>query len=136
MKRDLQRNRLPGSRRVTPQLKETTVEPGELEQWKTRAEQAERTVNEYKADLHTETLKSSANNSRNHLSQLDLEEKRSRLQKRIDDLEGLPKLLKKEETKNEELAKRIGELEEDNRRLRKDVHGQVTNLSRSDQMRN
>lgn len=101
---------------------------GEIQHWKTRAEEAERLANEYKAQLHTETLKSSANNSRNHLSQLDLEEKRTRLQKRIDDLENLPELLKQEEMKNDKLQKRIRELEDDNNRLRKDVHGQVMNF--------
>lgn len=104
---------------------------GEIERWKVRAEEAERLANEYKAQLHTETLKGSASNSRNHLSQLDLEDKRTRLQKRIDDLENLPELLKQEEMKNEKLQKRIRELEDDNTRLRKDVHGQVINLQRS-----
>ena len=101
---------------------------GEIQHWKTRAEEAERLVAECKAQLNTETLKSSANNSRHHLSQLDLEEKRTRLQKRIDDLENLPELLKKEEMKNENLQKKIRELENDNICLRREVHGQVMNL--------
>lgn len=101
---------------------------GEIERWKTRAEEAERLVDECKAQLHTETLKSSANNSRHHLSQLDLEEKRTRLQNRLDDLKNLPELLKQEEMKNEHLQKKIRELEDDNARLRRDVHGEVMNL--------
>ena len=83
----------------------------EVIQLRTKLEQAERLANEYKAQLHTETLKSSANNSKNHLSEIELERIRARLQKRIEELEPLPELLKQVELKNEKLQKHINELE-------------------------
>ena len=51
------------------------------------------------------------NTSRNHLSELDLEEKRSRLQKQIENLQPLPELLKQAEVKNEGLQEQIRDLE-------------------------
>jgi chromosome segregation ATPase len=83
----------------------------EIIQLRTKLEQAERLANEYKAQLHTQTLKTSANNSKNHLSEIELERIRARLQKRIEELEPLPELLKQVELKNEKLQKRINELE-------------------------
>ena len=74
-------------------------------------EQAERLANEYKAQLHTQTLKTSANNSRNHLSEIELEKVRARLQKRIEELEPLPELLKEVELKNEKLQKQNNDLQ-------------------------
>jgi uncharacterized protein (DUF2267 family) len=76
---------------------------------RTQLEQAEQLANEYKAQLHTQTLKTSANNSRNHLSEIELEKIRARLQKRIEELEPLPELLKQAELKNEKLQKRLSE---------------------------
>jgi chromosome segregation ATPase len=76
---------------------------------RTKLEQAEHLANEYKAQLHTQTLKTSANNSRNHLSEIELEKIRVRLQKRIEELEPLPELLKQAELKNEKLQKRLSE---------------------------
>ena len=73
--------------------------------------EAEHLANEYKAQLHTQTLQASANNSKNHLSELELERVRLRLQKRIAELEPLPKLLKQAETKNDYLQKHVNELE-------------------------
>lgn len=72
-----------------------------------RLEQAERLANEYKAQLQTEALKTSANNSKNHLSELELERTRVRLQKRIEELEPLPELLKQMEMKNEKLQRQL-----------------------------
>jgi chromosome segregation ATPase len=74
-------------------------------------EQAEKLANEYKAQLHTQTLKTSANNSRNHLSEIELEKIRARLQKRIEELEPLPELLKQAESKNDKLQKQNNELQ-------------------------
>jgi hypothetical protein len=74
-----------------------------------KLEQAEHLANDYKAQLHTQTLKTSANNSRNHLSEIELEKIRARLQKRIEELEPLPELLKQAELKNEKLQKRLSE---------------------------
>jgi len=76
---------------------------------RTKLEQAEHLANEYKAQLHTQTLKTSANNSRNHLSEIELEKIRVRLQKRIEELEPLPELLKQAELKNEKLQKLLSE---------------------------
>ncbi len=78
---------------------------------RTQLEQAEQLANEYKAQLHTQTLKTSANNSRNHLSEIELEKIRARLQKRIEELEPLPELLKQAELKNERLQKQNNELQ-------------------------
>jgi len=83
----------------------------EIIQLRTKLEQAERLAHEYKAQLHTQTLKTSANNSKNHLSEIELERIRARLQKRIEELEPLPELLKQVELKNEKLQKHINELE-------------------------
>lgn len=82
----------------------------ELVHLRTQLERAEQLANEYKAQLHTQTLKTSANNSRNHLSEIELEKIRTRLQKRIEELEPLPELLKQAEAKNEKLQKQINEL--------------------------
>ena len=90
----------------------STEDPNsEVGRLKAKLEQAERLANDYKTQLHTETLKSSANNSRSHLSQVDFEEKRARLQKRFEELEPLPELLKEAENKNDKLQKTIHELE-------------------------
>ena len=78
---------------------------------KSKLEQAERLANEYKAQLNSELLKNSAHNSRNHLSQIDYEEKRARLQKRLEELEPLPELLKQSEQKQERLQKLVRDLE-------------------------
>ena len=100
-------------KRNTPDQKtEFNDDPNsELTRLRLKLEQAERLVNEYKTQLHTETLKTSANNSRNHLSQIDFDEKRARLQKRFEELEPLPELLKQAEDKNEKLQRTIRELE-------------------------
>jgi chromosome segregation ATPase len=78
---------------------------------RTKLEQAEHLANEYKAQLHTQTLKTSANNSRNHLSEIELEKIRARLQKRIEELEPLPELLKQAELKNKKLQQHNDELQ-------------------------
>ncbi|UJR22841.1 hypothetical protein I4U23_025871 [Adineta vaga] len=94
----------------------------EVLQLRARLEQAERLANDYKAQLHTEVLKTSANNSKNHLSELELERTRARLQKRIEELEPLPELLKQIELKNGKLQKRVHELE-------KPSDGQITSFN-------
>lgn len=68
-----------------------------------KLEHTERLVNEYKEQLHTQTLKTSVNNSKNQLSEIELEKMRIRLQKRIEELEPLPELLREAEMKNHEL---------------------------------
>ncbi|CAF0786144.1 unnamed protein product [Adineta ricciae] len=83
----------------------------EVIQLRAKLEQAERLVDEYRAQLHTETLKTSANNSKNHLSELELERTRARLQRRIEELEPLPALLKQVELKNDKLQQHIQDLE-------------------------
>ncbi|CAF0777109.1 unnamed protein product [Adineta steineri] len=91
---------------------EQTDDPNsEILQLRAKLQQAELVISEYKAQLHTETLKTSANNSKNHLSEIELERIRARLQKRIEELEPLPDLLKQVESKNEKLQKHIHELE-------------------------
>lgn len=77
---------------------------------RTKLEQAEHVANEYKAQLHTQTLKTSATSSRSHLSEIELEKIRTRLHKRIEELEPIPDLLKKEEQKNERLQQENNEL--------------------------
>jgi uncharacterized protein YigA (DUF484 family) len=71
----------------------------------------EHLANEYKAQLYTQTLKTSANNSKNHLSEIELDKIRTRLQRRIEELEPLPELLRQAELKNDQLAKHILELQ-------------------------
>lgn len=83
----------------------------EVIQLRAKLEQAERLVDEYRAQLHTEALKTSANNSKNHLSELELERTRTRLQRRIEELEPLPALLKQVELKNDKLQQHIQDLE-------------------------
>jgi uncharacterized coiled-coil protein SlyX len=61
--------------------------------------------------LHNQTLKTSINNSKTHLSEIELEKLRVRLQKRIEELEPLPELLRKTEIKNQDLQARILEQE-------------------------
>ncbi|CAF5063755.1 unnamed protein product, partial [Rotaria sp. Silwood1] len=67
-------------------------------------------LNKYRAELQTETFKASANHSKNHLSELELEKVRNRLQKRIEELEPLPELLKQAEIERETLQNNIDEL--------------------------
>ncbi len=76
-----------------------------------KLEQAEQLANDYKAQLYTQTLKSSANNSKNHLSEIELEKVRIRLQRRIEELEPIPELLKQAELKNQQLEKHVHELQ-------------------------
>ncbi len=72
-----------------------------------KLEHAERLVSEYKEQLHNQTLKTSVHNSKNHISEMELEKMRIRLQKRIEELEPLPELLRQAEMKNQELQTRI-----------------------------
>jgi chromosome segregation ATPase len=78
-----------------------------------KLEHAERLVTEYKEQLHNQALKTSVNNSKNHISEIELEKMRIRLQKRIEELEPLPELLRQAEMKNHELQTNI--LEQDKR---------------------
>lgn len=92
----------------TDQTDDTNLE---LIHLRAQLERAEQSANEYKAQLHTQTLKTSASNSRNHLSEIELEKIRVRLQKRIEELEPLPELLKQVESKNDKLQKQINDLQ-------------------------
>jgi DNA repair exonuclease SbcCD ATPase subunit len=83
----------------------------EIIRLRTKVEHAERLVAEYKEQLHNQTLKTSINNSKTHLSEIELEKLRVRLQKRIEELEPLPELLRKTEMKNQDLQARILEQE-------------------------
>jgi chromosome segregation ATPase len=83
----------------------------EIIRLRTKLEHAERLVGEYKEQLHNQTLKSSLDNSKTHLSEIELEKMRIRLQKRIEELEPLPELLRQAEMNNQELQTRI--LEQD-----------------------
>jgi chromosome segregation ATPase len=74
---------------------------------RTKLDHAERLVADYKEQLHAQTLKSSVDNSKSHLSELELEKMRVRLQKRIEELEPLPELLRQAEMKNQEFQTRI-----------------------------
>lgn len=91
----------------TDQTDDTNLE---LIHLRTQLERAEQSASEYKAQLHTQTLKTSANNSRNHLSEIELEKIRVRLQKRIEELEPLPELLKQAESKNDKLQKQVNDM--------------------------
>ncbi|CAF4012931.1 unnamed protein product [Rotaria sp. Silwood2] len=82
----------------------------EIQSLKTKLEQTEQLVNDYRARLQTQTFKASANHSKNHLSEVELEKVRGRLQKRIEELEPLPELLKQAEIEKEKLQKDIDEL--------------------------
>ncbi|CAF1186391.1 unnamed protein product [Rotaria sordida] len=82
----------------------------EILRLKTKLEETEQLVNEYRAQLQTQTFKASANHSKNHLSEIELEKIRNRLQKRIEELEPLPELLKQAEVEREKLQKDIDEL--------------------------
>ena len=75
----------------------------EITRLRKKLEHAERLVTEYKEQLQTQTLKSSINNSKTHLSEIELDKMRIRLQKRIEELEPLPELLRQAEMKNQEL---------------------------------
>ncbi|CAF3199092.1 unnamed protein product [Rotaria socialis] len=77
---------------------------------KEKLEQTEQLLNECRAQLHTRTLQASAHNSKNHLSEVELEKVRSRLQKRIEELDPLPELLKQAEVEKEKLQQDIDEL--------------------------
>ena len=90
------------------QIVDTNLEVTRL---RTRLDHAERLVAEYKEQLYTQTLKTSADNSKAHLSEIELEKMRIRLQKRIEELEPLPELLRQTEMKNQELQTRILEQE-------------------------
>ena len=83
----------------------------EIIRLRTKLEHSERLVAEYKEQLHTQTLKASVHNSKNQLSEIELEKLRIRLQKRIEELEPLPELLRQAEMKNQELQTRILEQE-------------------------
>ncbi|CAF0722614.1 unnamed protein product [Rotaria sp. Silwood1] len=83
----------------------------EIIRLRTKLEHAERLVAEYKEQLHTQTLKTSIDNSKTHLSEIELEKMRVRLQKRLEELEPLPELLRQAEMKNQELETRILEQE-------------------------
>lgn len=83
----------------------------EIVRLRTKLEHAERLVAEYKEQLHQQTLKTSLDNSKTHLSEVELEKMRIRLQKRIEELEPLPELLRQAEMKNQELETRLIEQE-------------------------
>ncbi|CAF3178052.1 unnamed protein product [Rotaria socialis] len=85
----------------------------EIVRLRTKLEHAERLVGEYKEQLHTQTLKASVDNSKTHLSEIDFEKMRVRLQKRLEELEPLPEYLRQAEMKNQELETRL--LEQDRR---------------------
>ena len=85
----------------------------EIVRLRTKLEHAERLVAEYKEQLHAQTLKSSVNNSKTHLSEIELDKMRIRLQKRIEELEPLPELLRQAEIRNQDLQNQL--LEKDKR---------------------
>lgn len=91
---------------------EPTLDPeSEVIRLRVKLDHAERLVKEYKEQLRTQTLQTSVNNSKNHLSEIELEKMRIRLQKRIEELEPLPELLRQAEMKNHELQTHIIDLE-------------------------
>ena len=91
---------------------EKIVDAGsEIVRLRTKLEHAERLVIEYKEQLHSQSLKTSVNNSKSHISEIELEKMRTRLQKRIEELEPLPELLRQAEMKNQELQTRLLEQE-------------------------
>lgn len=77
---------------------------------KAKLEQTEHLLSDCRAQLHTQTLHVSATNSKNHLSEIELEKVRSRLLKRIEELDPLPELLKQAEAEKEKLQTDIDEL--------------------------
>lgn len=79
----------------------------ELTKLRTKLEHAERLVNEYKEQLHVQSLKTSVNNSKTHHSEIEFEKIRIRLQKRLEELEPLPELLRQAELKNSDLQSRL-----------------------------
>ena len=81
----------------------------EIVRLRTKLEHTERLVAEYKEQLHNQTLKTSINNSKSHLSEIELDKLRYRLQKRIEELEPLPELLRQAELKNQDLQARLAE---------------------------
>ena len=83
----------------------------EIQRLRKKLEHSERLVTEYKEQLHAQTLKNSVNNSKSHLSELELEKMRTRLQQRIEELEPLPELLRQAEMKNQDLQTRLLEQE-------------------------
>ncbi|CAF4308220.1 unnamed protein product [Rotaria sp. Silwood2] len=83
----------------------------EIIRLRTKLEHAERLIAEYKEQLHTQSLKTSIDNSKTHLSEIELEKMRVRLQKRLEELEPLPELLRQAEMKNQALETRILEQE-------------------------
>ncbi|CAF1282728.1 unnamed protein product [Adineta steineri] len=83
----------------------------EIIRLRTKLEHAEHLVSEYKEQLHNHTLKTSINNSKTHLSEIELDKLRIRLQKRIEELEPLPELLRQAEMKNQDLQTRLHEQE-------------------------
>ena len=92
----------------------------ELARLRTKLEHAERANVEYREQLHAQTLKASMNNSKTHASELELEKLRTRLQRRIEELEPLPELLRQVELKNQELQTRL--LEQEKRLLDQSSH--------------
>ena len=91
---------------------EKIVDAGsEVVRLRAKLEHADRLVAEYKEQLHAQSLKTSVNNSKSHISEIELEKMRTRLQKRIEELEPLPELLRQAEMKNQELQTRLLEQE-------------------------
>lgn len=83
----------------------------EIARLRTKLEHAERIVSEYKDQLHTHTLKTSVDNSKIHVSEIEFEKMRVRLQKRLEELEPLPEYLRQAEMRNQELETRFLEQE-------------------------
>ncbi|CAF0778111.1 unnamed protein product [Adineta ricciae] len=81
----------------------------EIIRLRTKLEHTERLVAEYKEQLHNQALKTSINNNKSHLSEIELDKLRYRLQKRIEELEPLPELLRQAELKNQDLQARLAE---------------------------
>lgn len=83
----------------------------EIIRLRSKLEHADRLVADYKEQLHTQTLKNSLDNSKTHISEIELDKMRLRLQKRIEELEPLPELLRQAEMRNHDLETRILEQE-------------------------
>ncbi|CAF0915991.1 unnamed protein product [Didymodactylos carnosus] len=84
----------------------------EITRLQTKLEHSERLMKDYKEQLNTSTSKIERNNlTKNHLSEMELEKRRVILQKRIEELEPLPELLRQAEFKNQELQTKLIECE-------------------------
>ncbi|UJR26108.1 hypothetical protein I4U23_007454 [Adineta vaga] len=81
----------------------------EIIRLRTKLEHSEHLIAEYKEQLHNQTLKTSIHNSKSHLSEIELDKLRFRLQKRIEELEPLPELLRQAELRNQDLQTRLAE---------------------------